>query len=461
MKNYRGTERISKVESTTEKLTGRAGLSAVTRYLEGVGIWASLEERFGGIRRSRKGQPVWQMFKQVMCFLFDGTSRHLTYFDQLRGDSGYAAAIEMRTGEMASSHTVKRFFGGFRFKDHRAYRSTLHEMFIWRLKIDKPEVVEITIDSMVMDNDEALKRQGVQPTYKKVKGFQPLQVVYNRRIVDALFRGGKKHCNSGQAVVMVTKELVDLIRREYRADVPIVIKADSGFFDEDNFRCFDELNIIFVLSGKMYPEVKEQVEAVREDSWGCFANDRQVWEWTEFGFRCKIWKKFYRAIYTKPVYEDGQQLMDFAKPENVIITNIGVNPKAMQYMTGAVRRHWEKAETIIKVQHSRGADELPHRGLKDFGFEQLPFKKFSQNMALYYVMLISFFLFECFKEDVLRDVIPITAYATTVRRTFMDVAGKFVRRSGQIILRIPIEAMKALDLWKIWDLCQNPPPLTA
>jgi len=41
----------------------------------------------------------------------------------------------------------------------------------------------------VMDNDEAQRRHGVEPTYKKVKGFQPLQMSWGRFIVDAVFRG--------------------------------------------------------------------------------------------------------------------------------------------------------------------------------------------------------------------------------------------------------------------------------
>jgi hypothetical protein len=458
---FRGSERIGKVESTTENLTGRGGLAAVARYLDGLGLWGAVEEKFGGKRRSRKGQPIWQLFRQVVCFLFDGTSRHLTAFDDRKADPGYAAAIEEKPESLASSHTVKRLFKAFQFSDHKAFRDMLHDLFIWRLQIDKPEVIELTFDSMVMDNDEAQKRQGVQPTYKKVKGFQPLQVVWNRKIVDGLFRGGKKHGNSGQAVALVAKELVELIRSRYRPDVTIVIKADSGFFDEENFQAFDELDVLFVVSGKMYPEVKEQVEAVREDLWDFFQNDRQTWEWIEFGFRCKKWRKFYRAIYTRPVDEDGQSLMDFAKPENVIITNVGVNPKAMQYMTPDARRRWDRPKRIIKVQHSRGADELPHRGLKDFASEQLPFKRFSQNMAYYYVLLLAFFLFESFKEDVLRGLIPETAYPTTVRRTLIDIAAKVVRRAGQNILRIPIGAMKSISFDRIWVLCQNPPPLKA
>jgi len=34
------------------------------------------------------------------------------------------------------------------------------------------------------------------------------------------------------------------------------------------------------------------------------------------------------------------------------------------------------------------------KSLKDFGFEQLPFKRFAANSAFYYCMLIAFLLFE-------------------------------------------------------------------
>ncbi len=54
-------------------------------------------------------------------------------------------------------------------------------MFIWRLRIENPDVIDLTIDTIVMDNDEAERRYGVQPTYKKVKGFQPLQVIWKGR----------------------------------------------------------------------------------------------------------------------------------------------------------------------------------------------------------------------------------------------------------------------------------------
>ena len=106
---------IDDIEPTTDKLTGRAGLSLFTRYLRGIEIFSHRDRLFGSLRQSGKGQlgPIPEIFKQLFCFFLDGTSRHLVYFDALKQDEGYAGAIETGSKALLSSHAVKRFFGGF------------------------------------------------------------------------------------------------------------------------------------------------------------------------------------------------------------------------------------------------------------------------------------------------------------------------------------------------------------
>ncbi|MGQ9510258.1 MAG: IS1380 family transposase, partial [Thermodesulfobacteriota bacterium] len=61
------------------------------------------------------------------------------------------------------------------------------------MRIERSEKIELTLDLMVLDNDEAEGRHGVEPTYRGVKGFGSLQILWNRRVGDAIFRGGSKH----------------------------------------------------------------------------------------------------------------------------------------------------------------------------------------------------------------------------------------------------------------------------
>ena len=365
---------------------------------------------------------------------------------------------------LASSHTIKRFFRAFPFGCAGAFRVILKQLFLWRLELKRPELIELTIDTMVMDNNEAVKRQGVEPTYKKVKGFQPLQVIWDGKIVDALFRNGRKNGNSGDTVANMVKSLVKFIRTNYDAEVTIVLRLDAGFFDQNLFCLFDELGIGFICSGKMYENVKQHVGEIAKECWCYYESGKYVWEYTEWNYQAVSWKDItYRAIYTRPVYDNnGQTLLEFARPDNVIVTNIGVCDEVFTHCSEELEELLDSPDYIIRSHHLRGADELPHRGLKDFGAQQLPFKRFAANSAFYYCMLIGFFLFETFKEDILDDILPelTKSYPTTIRRTLVDFAVKIVRSSGRTVLKVTHATMEQLKFDQLWYRLQNIIPLT-
>ena len=320
-------------------------------------------------------------------------------------------------------------------------------------------MVMLTLDTMVMDNDEALQREGCDPTYKKVKGFQPLHLIWEGKIVDAIFRRGKRHSNYGRDVEKMIRGIVSLIRTRYDAPVSILVRLDAGFFDAKNFALFDDLGIGFLATGKVYDAIKEQVQAIPKKKWKEYANERQVWSYARFSYQCESWKKAYRALYTRPQYEDQQRLLEFARPDNIILTNLVSGEPLLERMPRAVREYWEEDPSLIYHHHQRGADELPHRGLKEFGSEQLPFKRFAANQAYYYLMLVSFFLFETFKEDNLQDILPLSSYATTLRRKLVDLAAKVVRTGHEVILKVTQAAMDSLKLQILWTRCQNAVPI--
>jgi hypothetical protein len=424
-------------------------LTLFVRYLRNIAIYPVLERLFGSIRKNAKGQPVSEIFKQVFCFLLDGTSRHLVYFDALKKDEGYAAAIETAPEQMLSSHAVKRFFGAFSW-----FRIWL---FRWRLQIRKPEIVVLGMDTMVMDNDEAQKRHGVDPTYKKVKGFQPLHLTWEGLIIDAVFRGGSKHSNDGDTALKMVEHIVKFIRKHYGEEVPIIIRLDAGFFDQDLFQGFEKLKIGYICGGRVYEELKTLAEKAQTGQWQHYRNQRQVWDYLELGDRRRTWKRFRRAFLCRPVAEGRQWLLDYVRPLSILYNNLGMGQTIDARLAAVGQNHHLEAEGIIASYHGRGADELVHRGLKDFGFEELPFLRFAPNAALYYTMVVAFVLFECFKKDVCGEVIPVAAYATTLRRRLIDVAAKIVRHAGKIILKVAAAAMEQLQFAALWARSSAPP----
>ena len=449
--------KITDIGITKDTLTSRGGISVFVRYLDRIGVMPHIERLFGGIRKSRKGRCVEEIFKQVLCNFIDGTSRHLVHFDCLREERGYAGAIESSPEGMMSSHSIKRFFGGFSLPRIWLFRGLLQNLFIWRLNLTKPDVIELGIDTMVMDNDEAHVRHGVEPTYKKEKGFQPLQMTWGRFIVDAVFRGGSKHGNHGDTVEKMVRHIVSKIRKNYRSDVPIIIKIDKGFFDQKLYEGFEGLYIGYIGSGKLYEDIKGYVEEVERVGWNQYRNKEQVWDYVEFMDRRGNWTKSRRAIYCRPWYEGNQLLLDFARPDTILYTNLGMGEKIDELLIKAGRNDLMAAEKVIECAHGRGRDELVHRAFKDFGHEELPFKWFAPNAAYYYTMVLAFFLSETFKEDVCSTVIPVTAYATTVRRKLIDIAAKIVKKSGKIILKVTAATWNALNFNVLWERSGSPP----
>jgi len=460
-KNYRKKElKISSIEITSDRLTGRAGLVLFVAYLHQIQIFPLIDRLFGSIRKNKKGVAVFELFKQVMCFMVDGTSRHLTYFDQLAKDAGYAGSIETDMDKMASSHRMKRFFNAFAWTRVFLFRRMLQTLFIWRLKIKQPKVVALGIDTMVLDNDDAECRHGVKPTYKKKKGFQPLQMNWGRLIVDAVFRGGDKHSNHGDTVQQMIRHMVAKIRKHYRQDVPIIIRMDSGFFDQKIFELCEGLEIGYVCGGKMYKDVKAFAGGAGDETWTRYCSGKKdFWEYIEFGSKRDNWKQFRRAIYCRLINNGDQLYLPGCRPDTLIITNIGQGQKIDTMLKQVGAEYYFQADGIVACYHERGSDELANRALKDFGHEQLPFKKFNPNSAWYYSMLLGHFLLECFKEDVGSPVVPLGAYATTVRRRLIDIAGKIVSHSKKIILKVSSACFEGLCLSDLFERCKYAPAI--
>jgi Transposase DDE domain group 1 len=438
---------IDAVEPTEDTLSGRGGLSLVARFLRHGGWLEQIASGFTGLRKSRKGQPVGEVFKQLICFFFDGSRRHLVHFDHLKQDAGHAAVIESTPRQMLSSHAVKRFFMAFRQHHLPKFRVLLRSWFITQLRVEQPEVVVLGLDSVVLDNDEALKREGVRPTYRKVEGFEPLQLSWGRQVVDVLFRSGSRHSNHGDDALLMIQRAVKAIRAFYRADVPIIVRMDAGFMDQKIFGWCESEQVGYICGGKLYDDIKTVVAAVEAADWSRLERPGQIWQYIEWADRRGKWKRFRRVIYSRPLYENRQMLLDFARPDNLIYTNLGMGSR----LDEGLDPQWLSAAGILAAYQERGSDELVHRAFKDFGFEQLPFQRFVANAAFYYVMMLSFVLFELFKQKVCSPVIDTCAYASSLRRRLIDQAAKIVRHAGRITLKVPRAVYEHLHFHLLWQ----------
>lgn len=453
--------KISKIDITTDTVSARGGLVFFIKYLENTKFYAQINRYLGFLKKSKKGLTLKQFVKQIMAFFIDGTQMSILSFDRRKNDESYAAVLENHQEDMASSHQIKRFFGKFSIVGNYVFRKILSALFIWRLKLEKPKIIFLQADTMVLDNDDADKREGCEPTYKRKKGFQPLHITWGPYIIDAVFRSGSKHSNHGNDFVRAVERSVKIIRKYYK-DVPIILNIDSGFMGDENFIHFEEkLRIHYIGTGKLYGDIKDYVQQLDKSLYSSYEKNNKVWHYAEFGNRLKSWNKMRRCIYTTMTTdENGQLYIEFARPDNIIYTNIGRDAQLDKKLIEAGGEAYIEASSIIELSHQRGKDELIHRSLKELATkEQLPFEKMNMNRAYYYFMVISYFMFEAYKRDVLRDVIPVMSYPNTIRRRLIDFAVKIVNHSGYITMKVMKSVFDNFKMARIWELCHNPPKI--
>jgi hypothetical protein len=290
--------------------------------------------------------------------------------------------------------------------------------------------------------------------------FQPLQLTWQRFIIDAGFRRGDRHCNYGNDAVKMIRHAVTAIRTHFQADVPILLRMDSGFFDEAIFVACEELKIGYVCEGKLYQEIRDRAQKLPNDDWKILDRRPQQWRFFEFEDQRGTWSQPRRAIFCQPLYEDRQRLLAFARPDTVIYTNLGRGQNIDDLLRKVGHANRLEAAKVIGFYHRRGADELVHRELKDFASEQLPFLRFGPNMAYYFTVLVAFFLFGAFKEDVTAEVVPLESYPTTVRRRLFDQAGKIVCHAGAIVLKVTQVLWDQLKLPVLWQNAHTPPRIS-
>ena len=464
MKKYKDTGcGINKIETTNATLSNRGGLAFILRYIESIHFFKLIEDTLQSMCFHSKGKKASFIVRQILSFLIDGTFKAISSFDTLRNDDGYAAIHEVKKKNLLSSHAVKRFFRKFTYMKCEKLRKVLNTLFIWRLHVVQPSVIVFDIDTMVLNNDDAQMREGVSPTYKSVKGFQNLQLTWQGMVVDAVFRRGSAHSNHGNDVQRSVKRMVNLIRSKYGRNIPIIITCDSGFLDEKNLEYFaTTLGIYFVCFGKLYNTVKNYVAGCSREQFKAYHHGKAYWEYVEFGSKLKSWKNlgFLRTIFTRLVSDEcGQMLLDFARPDSVLYTNIGLNETGRAVFGAAGCADYLTAHGIIRLAHDRGKSELVNRSLKDFmGTEHLPFKNFGMNAAYYYFSVIGHLLLESYKCDVLHEHVPVidkTCYPQTVRRRMIDFAACIVRSGGYITLQVTKSFALLIDYIKLWKCCKG------
>ena len=443
---------IKEIQATGEVLTARAGLGIFSQYIESQ-IWLMQLLQSCDGKGSRKGLHPGEQLRQTLLNCIDGTSTHLSVFDEKCADPSYAPLIG--ADKLLSTSSAKRMLAHMK---PRTIRRIIEMSFMKRLKKEKAPYIKLDLDTVVFENNSSQTREGCSVTYKRVKGFQPLMMKWNGYVVAAQFREGKAHSNHGDDAVKMIENVVSVIRKAVR--VPVILTADGGFFDQEIMKCCETLNIGYVIGGKQFRNIRERVQSIPEDEFSIFRRDDDSlneWYYTEFMDKRDNWNKERRLVVTQLRSIGDQMIIPGMGRMSLSYTNLGTDPELMCSLADAGVDYLAETENIIMLAHNRGEDELTHRHIKDFATrEQLPCKDFDINRAYFEIMIFAFNLYESFKRDCLNGVMSAGSYPEKVRRKFIDTAGRIVKTARKTILAVPQIIMEQLSLSEVWQRAAVP-----
>jgi len=425
--------KIKSLDTTNECLSSRAGLAPYVNFLHGSRLADELEYILSHLRKSSKGIPLNDAFFQLLLFFADGTFQHLNGFDKLKDNEAWQKLHGCK--ETLNTAQLQRLLDKVTPYEINLLRPLIRRIFLSALKASKPSQVILFLDSCVYVNDDAKCRGGVKPTYKKKKGYHPINLIWEGLYVDTVFQRGDYSTNHDDVAISMLKEAVPLIREALGEDISIIVRMDSGYYDQKIFKVCEDLSIHFVCAGKRYSDHKHLEEKALHDFDGIYANNDSCWHYYRFEERRADWDADmkYRALFLRATKEDGEALLGL--DSRIILTNIGKEQCSDQ--------------DIINYDHSRGLDELTHRAAKEFSDEKMPCLDYCANAFWYTLSIIAFNLFQIFKRNI--ACFPYNTYPNTIRRKLFDLAGKIVGGARSLKLRVSKWKMAELKLLDIWQ----------
>jgi hypothetical protein len=282
------------------------------------------------------------------------------------------------------------------------------------------EALTIDVDSSIHETYGLAKQGGTKFTYNHVRGYHPLYAVAAATgdVVHARLRGGNAHAGRGAASFLT--EAFHRVRAA-GATGPIVLRADSGFYNHHVVEACAKADVRYSITAKLYKgKITEAIGAIDESAWRpipYFLDGAAVAETTyrPFGTKGKQCRLIVRRVRPTP----GSQLALFT-----------------EFSYHAFITDGEGDLLELETDHRRHADvENVIRDLKyGVGLNHLPSGRFGANAAWLALNVMAHNLARWSTRLGLGEGIITTE---TLRRRYFSAPGRMTRSARRLTVHMP------------------------
>ncbi len=280
----------------------------------------------------------------------------------------------------------------------------------------------IDLDSTICRTYGLQKEGGSRFTYTHVRGYHPLLAVAagTGDVLHARLRGGRSTSARGAAGFL--GETIARVR-DAGASGPLVVRADSGFYEAAVVRACRRADARFSITVKLYAGLRGRIEALAEDAW------TEIPYWQEDGadvaeiaftpFADQRDAQEVRLIVRRVRPTPGSQLALFTPyGYHAFITDRAGDTLALERDH---RRHAEVENAIRDLKYGVGLDHLPSG-------------RFGANAAWLALQVMAHDLARWTSRIGLGDGLVTTK---TMRRRLFGLPGRLARSARRILLHLP------------------------
>lgn len=401
------------IEYTSKPLSGWGGLSLIFEYLERIGF---CEELRAGVKEMKQSNNRVESFDVVLTFLSTvlmGGSR-FAHVQRVFQDE----VVRRITGakRLGSEDTVRRFFLSLSQSEAEDLYTAL-QRFTSTLMLRHIQEDVLDLDSTILERYG--QQEGASKGYHSSRAGQqshhPLLAMLARAKHIALVwlrAGGAQTLRGADEFV---RELLARLPAGFRITA---VRADSGFFNEQYLRLFEQQKLPYIIPIRMHPPIKRFVASIAAEQWQKFDDKRDI---ADVSYAGHGWLGPRRVLaIRKKITSDSAQLFDVPAYEfRALVTSL----------EGTAR-------DCTDFYDQRGECENTIKEFKnDFGARGFSLAKFTPTEAAFRLISILFNLVSEFKREVLCDLSPTLA---TIRSKVFVIGAALGRAARKVILRLGI-----------------------
>lgn len=399
--------------------TALGGLNELGRFVRKLGIEKKLRARFGSVKAAWCEWPLDRVVRILLDASFAGVER-LYHFEDLESEPLLCA----RHG-VERLPDVKTLYRDLRrFEEDAVLHSlgeVLRENVVESLGRRKRLVLEFDSSVETLYGRQEGARVGPNPHKPGRASYHPL--LARERVTDLIVHHVLRPGNSGTAtgIVPFLHQTLD-ITRQAGAAAEILARLDSGFETDDVLRVLEWRGVGYVVKMRATPDLAYAISQKAFLSWNNVEIEGEgQMQATWFVWRRECWKNPRRVVVVR-------------KRETESLQGHLFDEDGWSYSLFVTDRNWEPEDVARFYDKRADVERTICEAKNDLWIDHVPTASFGANAADLAIKILARNLMVLYRDRGLR--LKTRIRIMTLRRRFLWVAGRLVRRGGAFLLRL-------------------------